>query len=135
MLFLYNHSPLLLSTLDTWMLHIGALHLVINVKLLKRLLQCNGDLYGLALAFLDRFPMTCFVTKATTIIIIDLHVVSVRTIDSISIVELLLKMIRTCLTSHKDPFMGRYTHIFTLWTKAISRDKLYSGKKLACAWF
>jgi len=41
------------------------------VQLLKRFYSEMSDLYSLDLAFLDMFPMACFITKAMPINIID----------------------------------------------------------------
>jgi len=63
-----------------------------------------NNLYSLALGFLDRFPVTHFITKATPIIIIN----------SVS-VKLLLKTIRICSTGrtgfiHMNALEARHMH-------------------------
>jgi len=69
-----------------------------------------SNLYSLALAFLDRFPMTCFVTKTIPINTIDLV-----SIDNCNLS--LLRMIRTCSTGHTvfihvNALWGEHTHAY-----------------------
>jgi len=76
-LFHYNHSLLFksLKIFTTWLPHPPILlkHpvlLLMYVQLLKHLLQWNEWFISLNLS--DRFPMICFITKATPITIINL---------------------------------------------------------------
>jgi len=69
----------------------------------------------LSTAFLDKFTMTYFVTKAMLI-------------NSVS----LLKTIRACSTGHTrfvhvNAFGGRQTDTHMPWTKAISRNQMYTS--------
>jgi len=83
-----------------------------------------GILYSLALAFLNRFPITYFVTKTMPINAIDL-----LSIDNCNIS--LLQMIRTCSTGytgfiHVDA-LGVNTHMHTCIT-----DKNNFKKPVKC---
>jgi len=75
------------------------LRIFTNVQLLNAFYGVISDLYSLALAFLDRFPMTYFIT--------EISFVSVNG---------LLKMIRTCSTGHTGSIpmkafrAGTHTH-------------------------
>jgi len=102
--FLYNNSPLSFLNAQyrgvTTTFSIEGLHLVTNVQVLKYAFYSEmSELYSLALGFLDRFPMMCFITYTKATPIINVGTYPISPINIHSILKMFLDILQSTIPS------------------------------------